>query len=135
MFDVKHEEFVKDIQDASKAFDIAVDKYYNLKPTDKDINLYGKIIEAIKNINKDKVEAFEKLIKSVEPNIEDKIDIVQKFIISNVMISHLYRVKAKNPKIFVTNIIMLIPYYLDNNVWLDIFTKEALPLILNNNLI
>jgi hypothetical protein len=135
MLDKKHEEFMKDIQEASKYMDVAVTKLYNKKPSEDDVNLYKKIIEAIKKINVDKVPLFENLIKKVEPDIENKIDLVQKFIISNIIISHLFLKKAENPSLFVTPIIMLIPYYQDNDTWFEVFTKHALPNILNNDLI
>jgi len=127
--------FFKEFEEASnKLRDIGA-KAYTVPPSKNDINLYLALKDIISKIHIDKASNFEKIIKAAEPNIENLNDLVQKYTISNILIQYLYEIKSRKPEVDIMPIITLIPYWADNETWLKAVSEEAMPYLVNLDLI
>ena len=114
-----------------------ISKVYN-EPRDKDeINLYQEVIDIIRHLKPESIPLFKQLMEKAEPNINDKKAIVQQYLITITLIEYLYYVKGKfNIKNFdISRLLLGIPYYSDNKVWLNQMSRFVLPEILKHNLL
>jgi len=127
--------YLKELEEASKQLRAIGNKLYLAKKTDNDVNLFSIIVDTLKKISKEKAQRFEIMIKSIEPNIEEKIDTVQKLIISDFLITRLYQLKAEDPGFNILPILTLIPYYMDNESFTECMVNHTLPLLVNSNVI
>jgi len=114
-----------------------ISKVYN-DPRDKDeINLYQEVIDIIRHLKPESIPLFKQLMEKAEPDINNKKAIVQQYLITITLIEYLYYVKGKfNIKNFdISRLLLGIPYYSDNKVWLNQMSRFVLPEILKHNLL
>jgi len=129
------EQSMKELQEASQKLRMAGLKLYASEKSDADINIFRKLMEAAYKINPEKAQKIEEMIRAEEPDIENKKDQVQKLVISGVLINHLYKLKAEDENIDIMPLLMAIPYYADEEGWLDCMIDYTIPLLFNNDAI
>jgi len=126
---------LEELRQASQLIRNAGAQVYGAPPSDNDTNLFARLKDAISKIAVEKADNFEKLIKAHEPNIENLNDLAQKLVISNILIQYLYAIKSNRPDVDVLPVIMLIPYWADNETWLKCLEQETLAYLVNLELI
>jgi Skp family chaperone for outer membrane proteins len=131
----EQQQYLKELAEASQKLQQLGTKLYMAPKTENDTNIFRIIVDTMKKMNRSKGERFEAIIKSREPNIEDKVDEVQKIIISSVLIHRLYEIKAENPELDILPILTLIPYYLDNQAFTECMITQTVPILVNNDII
>jgi len=112
-------------------------KVYNDERSEDEPNLYEDILSLLRKLKPDSIPNFEKLIKKAEPDIENKKAIVQQYLITITLVEYLYYIKGKYnlDKLDISTIILGIPYYSDNKVWLNQMSKFVIPTMLKYNLL
>jgi len=108
---------------------------YNAPKTEEDKNIFRHFIEALKGVHVEKGNKLEQELLSIEPDLDNKKDIVQKLIISSYLITKTYEVKAMNDEINIMPILTLIPYYLDVDSWLNCMIDKTIPLLVVNDIV
>ena len=114
-----------------------ISKVYNELRDKDEINLYQEVIDIIRHLKPESIPLFKQLMEKAEPNINDKKAIVQQYLITITLIEYLYYVKGKfDIKNFdISRLLLGIPYYSDNKVWLNQMSRFVLPEILKHNLL
>ena len=107
-------------------------KVYNDKRDDDEPNLYQEVINIIRKLNPESINNFKRLMEKAEPDIDKKKAIVQQYLMTIRLIEYLLYIKGKYnlDKLDISTILMGIPYYSDNKVWLNQMSKFVIPTLL-----
>lgn len=107
-------------------------KVYNDQRNEDEPNLYQEIINVIRKLNPESINNFKQLMEKIEPDIDNKKAIVQQYLITMRLIEYLLYIKGKYnlDKLDIGTILIGIPYYSDNTVWLNQMSKFVIPTLL-----
>lgn len=127
------------LQELEEATDILRDvgnQVYGMVRSDGDLNVYAHIMNKFAEMcTTDELVNIERIFLSVEPDIYNKNDVVQKILISSVLLRKFYIMKHVNTNFNIFNMIGGVKYELPNEAWLEIMLKHTVPLLVNNNIL
>lgn len=127
--------YMNDLIKSAEALNNASNAMLNLKPTKDDINVFKNLITFIEKFNTVSANKFANIIKSKEPVIETRRDVVQKSMIISIIVEQLFIFKCNNEKENIVPILAVIPYDIAIDPWLKIMYTVVIPFLLNNKII
>lgn len=110
-------------------------KIDTIPPGENDVNMYSIICNKLKDTDDYSEVVFIEIVTGFDPDIFYKNDLVQKFIISISLLTYLYKLKATNQEVSICGMVLLLPYYMDNEDWLKTVITGLIPILVNNKIL
>jgi hypothetical protein len=129
----EEEEKLKIEEEAVNIINSVGTRVYNIPRHEGELNLYKEILNSI-NVPED-VDKLKSLLEGIEPNLMNKNDIVQKIIISSILLNKIFILKHFKPDIDIFKLTKGIEYREDTGTWLRIMKEYTIPVLMNNDLI
>lgn len=120
-------------EEATSMINDVANRVYALPRHDGELNLYKHILDSI--VEDDDKDSVSSLFDTIEPDLINKNDIVQKIIISSLLLNKLLLLKHTKKDIDIFRITKGIRFRDDTLTWLNVMVQYTIPILLNNNLI
>jgi hypothetical protein len=129
----EEEEKLKREEEAVDLINSVGNRVYNIPRHEGELNLYKEILNSI-SVTED-VDKLRSLLEEIEPNLMNKNDIVQKIMISSILLNKIFILKHLKPDIDIFKLTKGIEYREDTGTWLKIMKEYTIPVLMNNDLI
>jgi len=117
------------IQELMELNDLNGKLLYSLKPNKNDINLVRKVADKLNDIKKGLGDRFLEIMKRIEPDIENKKDIVQQIILTTTLLPVFYRLKNKVEDLRLGLVVLYLHPKLEKRLWLEGFENVLMTMV------